>query len=161
MPLLPRKTPPPPPSSDERAGGGGAGGKKKDRGAAEENVPQPPLEDTAGLELDQQLVVHSYNTAITTIHGMVRGWALFRNCMTHSHLLCPQMYPLVQTLESNIETTAATLRPPTQVTSQPAEGGLVEEEKKAGGKGGKGGKDKGGKVCQKNTYRVHTARAIH
>ena len=71
MPLLPRKTPPPAPS-DEKIGGGGAGGKKKDKGAAEESIPQPPLENTAGLELDQQLVVHTYNTAITTIHGMVR-----------------------------------------------------------------------------------------
>lgn len=71
VPLLPRK-PPSVPSSDDKVGGGGQGGKKKDKGAVEEVVPQPSLEDTTGLELDQQLVVHTYNTAITTIHSMVK-----------------------------------------------------------------------------------------
>ena len=56
------------------------------------------------------------------------------------------MYPLVHSLEASIEATTAALRPPVQTTSQPTDGGQAEEEKKAGGKGGKGGKDKGGKV---------------
>ena len=69
MLLLPRK-PPPVPSSDDKAGGGG---KKKEKGSSEEAVPQPSsLEDPTGLELDQQLVVHTYNTALTSIQSMVR-----------------------------------------------------------------------------------------
>lgn len=60
------------PSSDDKPGTGGAGGKKKDKRAVEEAVPQPSVEDITNLELDQQLIVHTYNTAITTIHGMVR-----------------------------------------------------------------------------------------
>ena len=66
IPLLPRQ-PPPAPGSDEKTGGG----KKKDKGLGEEAIPQPLMEDTAGLELDQQLVVHTYNTALTTISTMV------------------------------------------------------------------------------------------
>lgn len=69
MPLLPRK-PPPAPSSDDKPGG--AGGKKKDKGAVDDIIPPPSLESTAGLELDQQLVVHTYNTALTTVQNTVR-----------------------------------------------------------------------------------------
>lgn len=69
VPLLPRKPPPPVPSSDDKPGG--AGGKKKDKGAVEDIIPPAPLESTAGLELDQQLVVHTYNTALTSIQNMV------------------------------------------------------------------------------------------
>lgn len=59
---------------------------------------------------------------------------------------CPQVYPLVQSLESSIETTTAALHPPAVATGQPASGTQAEEEKKVGGKAGKAGKDKGGKV---------------
>ena len=37
----------------------------------EETSTQPPLEDMTGLELDQQLIVHTYNTALTTVHSAV------------------------------------------------------------------------------------------
>ena len=67
VPLLPRQ-PPHVPSSDEKVG---AGGKKKDKGSTDDTTHLPTLEDMTGLELDQQLVVHTYNTALTTIHGMV------------------------------------------------------------------------------------------
>ena len=70
FPLLPRQ-PPPVPSSDDKSGVGGPGGKKKDKGAVEESSTQPPLEDMTGLELDQQLIVHTYNTALTTVHSAV------------------------------------------------------------------------------------------
>ena len=69
VPLVPRQ-PPPPTTSDDKTGGGG-GGKKKDKGSTEDSVPIPPLEETAGLELDQQLVVHTFNTALTTLTSLV------------------------------------------------------------------------------------------
>ena len=68
----------------------------------------------------------------------------------------------MQGLESNIETTTAALRPPAQPTSQPAEGTQTEEEKKGGGKGGKGAKDKGDKVCQETYWHdaCHTENTV-
>lgn len=69
IPLVPHQ-PPPATGSDEKTSGGG-GGKKKDKGSTEDTIPQPQLEDTAGLELDQQLVVHTYNTALTAISSLV------------------------------------------------------------------------------------------
>ena len=35
-------------------------------------TPPPPAEDTSGLELDQQLVVHAYNTATAFVFTTVR-----------------------------------------------------------------------------------------
>lgn len=66
--------------------------------------------------------------------------------MTTHVMTIPQVYPLVQSLESSIETTTAVLCPPAPPTGQPASGAQAEEEKKGGGKAAKGGKDKGGKV---------------
>ena len=35
--------------------------------------PQPPVDDLSGLELDQQLVVHAYNSAVSVVFRMVTG----------------------------------------------------------------------------------------
>ena len=60
VPLLPRQ-PPPEPTEDKggkkKAGGGGGGVQS----------PQPPVEDLTELELDQQLVVHAYNSAMAVV----------------------------------------------------------------------------------------------
>lgn len=136
VPLVPRK-PPPIPSPDDKAG---AGGKKKDKVASEEAIPQPPsLEDPSGLGLDQQLVVHTYNTALTNIQTMVRQPPSPSRAIHYEW--SPQIYPQVQSLDSSIETTTALLQPPPPATSQQPSGAQPEEKA-----GGKGGKDKGDKV---------------
>ena len=45
--------------------------KTKRKGALE--LALPPREDITGLELDEQLIVHSYNTAIAGIFHLVRS----------------------------------------------------------------------------------------
>jgi adenylate kinase family enzyme len=122
VPLVPRQ-PPPPTTSDDKTGGGG-GGKKKDKGSTEDSVPIPPLEETAGLELDQQLVVHTFNTALTTLTSLV--------------------YPRVKALDSSIEVTKTLLQPAAPPAGQgTVSGAHADDDKKTGGKGGK---DKGGKA---------------
>ena len=64
VPLLPRQ-PPVEPIEDK-------GGKKKGGGGGVTS-PQPPVEDLSNLELDQQLVVHAYNTAVGTVFHMMTG----------------------------------------------------------------------------------------
>ena len=59
IPLLPRQ-PLPEPAEEKSA-------KKKGGG-----LPSPPpAEDLTGLELDQQLVIHAYNTAMGTVNNVV------------------------------------------------------------------------------------------
>ena len=61
VPLLPRQPPSEP--AEEK------GVKKK--GGATPFSPPPPAEDFNSLELDQQLIVHAYNTAIATVFNLV------------------------------------------------------------------------------------------
>ena len=154
--MVPRQ-PPPPTTSDDKTGGGG-GGKKKDKGSTEDSVPIPLLEEIAGLELDQQLVVHTYNTALTTLtslvsfsnntsvlHSIVRHFLWIGDCALSIH--CVQVYPQVKALDSSIEVTRTLLQPAAPPAGQgTVSGGQTEDDKKTGGRGGKGGKDKGGKV---------------
>ena len=61
VPLLPRQ-PPPDPQEDK-------GSKKKSVVATVS--PLPPTEDISSLEVDQQLIVHAYSTAIAAARTMV------------------------------------------------------------------------------------------
>ena len=107
MPLLPRQ-PPPEPTEDK-------GGKKKGGGGGVTS-PQPPAEDLSGLELDQQLVVHAYNTAVATVFHLMIGE--------------------VKALDTAIfETSKPPATKPPVEQEKPHEGG--KEEKSAKGKKGK------------------------
>ncbi len=44
---------------------------KKKGGMAAASTPPPPVEDISGLELDQQLVVHAYNSATAFVFTTV------------------------------------------------------------------------------------------
>ena len=59
---MPRQ-PPPEPTEDKAP--------KKKGGGATASTPPPPAEDISGLELDQQLVVHAYNLAISFVFNSV------------------------------------------------------------------------------------------
>ena len=59
VPILPRQPPAQEPVEDK-------GAKKKGPPS-----PQPPVEDLSGMGLDEQLVVHAYNTAIAGIFHLV------------------------------------------------------------------------------------------
>ena len=60
---LSQRTPIPEPAEEKSA-------KKKGAG-----LPSPlPAEDLTGLELDQQLVIHAYNTTMGTVNNVVSNW---------------------------------------------------------------------------------------
>ena len=76
VPLLPRQ-PPTDPVEDK-------GAKKKGGGAP--TSPPPPTEDISNMELDQQLVVYSYNTALAAVFNLVSSESSFSLTLRH-HLV--------------------------------------------------------------------------
>ncbi len=62
VPLLPRRLLPEP--TEEKT-------PKKKGGPAAAFTPPPPVEDLTGLSLDDQLVVHAYNSAISFVFTSV------------------------------------------------------------------------------------------
>lgn len=67
VPLIPRDTPVVPDSAAEE--------KAKRKSTLE--LMAPPREDISGLELDEQLIVHSYNNAIAGIFKLVLDTCTF------------------------------------------------------------------------------------
>ena len=67
VPLLPRQLLPEP--TEDKA-------PKKKGGGAAAMTPPPPVEDISGLDVDEQLVVHAYNTATTFVFTTVSHCAM-------------------------------------------------------------------------------------
>lgn len=85
MPLLPRRLLPEP--TEEKT--------PKKKGGAATLTPPPPVEDLTGLELDNQLVVHAYNSAIGFVFTSV---GILWSLLFHSYFVCAFAKPVMQYL---------------------------------------------------------------